>query len=89
MSEDFFQLIESPETTAIRVNTDAIGHLGDLLKNVEDMVLRLAVLEMLSKHSKFVLETSEKIVMNKRLDIFESSKVFGALSRELWNDENV
>ena len=69
MSEDFFQLIESPETTAIRVNTDAIGHLGDLLKNVEDMVLRLAVLEMLSKHSKFVLETSEKIVMNKRLDI--------------------
>ncbi len=69
MSEDFFQLIESPETTAIRVNTDAIGHLGDLLKNVEDMVLRLAVLEMLSKHSKFVLETSEKIIMNKRLDI--------------------
>ena len=69
MSEDFFQLIESPETTAIRVNTDAIGHLGDLLKNVEDMVLRLAVLEMLSKHSKFDLETSEKIIMNKRLDI--------------------
>ena len=69
MSEDFFQLIESPETTAIRVNTDEIGHLGDLLKNVEDMVLRLAVLEMLSKHSKFVLETSEKIIMNKRLDI--------------------
>jgi hypothetical protein len=69
MSEEFFQFIESPETATIRINTDAMNHLGALLKNVEDMVLRLAVLEMLSKHSKFVLETSEKIVMNKRLDI--------------------
>jgi len=69
MSEEFFQFIESPETTAIRVNTDAMNHLGVLLSSLEDMVLRLAVLDMLSKHSKFVLETSEKIVMNKRLDI--------------------
>lgn len=69
MSEEFFQFMESPETATIRINTDAMNHLGALLKNVEDMVLRLAVLEMLSKHSKFVLETSEKIVMNKRLDI--------------------
>tara|TARA_R110002020_G_scaffold103266_7_gene241877 strand:- start:9221 stop:9442 length:222 start_codon:yes stop_codon:yes gene_type:complete len=69
MSEEFFQFIESPETATIRINTDAMNHLGALLKSVEDMVLRLAVLEMLSKHSKFVLETSEKIIMNKRLDI--------------------
>ena len=38
-------------------------------ETLEDMVLRLAVLEMLSKHSKFVLETSEKVVLNKRLGI--------------------
>jgi len=69
MSEEFFQLVESPETATIRCNTDAMGYLGALLSNVEDMVLRLAVLDMLSKHSKFVLETSEKIILSKRLGV--------------------
>ena len=69
MSEEFFQFIESPETATIRLNTDAMSHLGVLLTSVEDMVLRLAVLDMLSKHSKFVLETSEKIILSKRLGV--------------------
>tara|TARA_R110000787_G_scaffold283820_2_gene396937 strand:- start:26 stop:247 length:222 start_codon:yes stop_codon:yes gene_type:complete len=69
MSEEFFQIMESPEIAAMRLNTTAMSHLGVLLSSIEDMVLRLAVLEMLSKHSEFVLETSEKIVMNKRLGV--------------------
>tara|TARA_R110002020_G_scaffold133987_2_gene298979 strand:+ start:286 stop:525 length:240 start_codon:yes stop_codon:yes gene_type:complete len=69
MSEEFFQFIESPETATIRLNTDAMSHLGTLFNSVNDTVMQQAVFDMLCKHSKFVLETSEKVILNKRLGI--------------------
>ena len=39
MSEEFFQIMESPEIAAMRLNTTAMSHLGVLLSSIEDMVL--------------------------------------------------
>jgi hypothetical protein len=69
MSDEFFQFIESPETATIRLNTDAMSHLGILFSSLDDTAMQQAVFDMLCKHSKFVLETSEKVVLNKRLGI--------------------
>ena len=47
MSEEFFQFIESPETATIRLNTDAMSHLGTLFNSVNDTVMKQAVFDML------------------------------------------
>ena len=69
MSEELFQFIESPETATIRINTDAINHLGIIFNGIEDHDMKQELFKMLCSHSKFVLETSEKMVQNRRLGI--------------------
>tara|TARA_R100000963_G_C4584689_1_gene64245 strand:- start:320 stop:541 length:222 start_codon:yes stop_codon:yes gene_type:complete len=69
MSEDFFQFVEPPETAIIRINTDAMNYLGLLFNGVEEGDMKQELFQMIFSHSKFVLETSEKMIQNKRLGI--------------------
>ena len=56
--DDFFNFIEPPETATLRINTDAINHLGTVFSQVDDKIMKQILFEMLCKHSKFVLDTS-------------------------------
>ena len=50
-------------------NTDAINHIGAMFIKIDDKEMRQELFKMLQEHSKFVLETSQKVVMNRRLEI--------------------
>ena len=67
--EDVFQIIETPETSTMRINADAMNHIGSMFIKTDDIELRKELFKMIQEHSKFVLETSQKIVMNRRLEI--------------------
>ncbi len=67
--EDVFQIIETPETSTMRINTDAINHIGAMFIKADDKEMRHELFKMIQKHSKFVLETSEKVILNRRLGI--------------------
>jgi hypothetical protein len=67
--EDVFQIIETPETSTMRINADAMNHIGSMFIKTDDIELRKELFKMIQEHSKFVLETSEKIVMNRKLNI--------------------
>ena len=67
--EDVFQIIETPETSTMRINADAMNHIGAMFIKTDDKEMRRALFNMIQEHSKFVLETSQKVVMNRRLGI--------------------
>ena len=67
--EDVFQIIETPETSTMRINADAMNHIGAMFIKIDDKEMRQELFKMLQEHSKFVLETSQKIVMNRKLNI--------------------
>tara|TARA_Y100000004_G_scaffold66902_1_gene75005 strand:- start:371 stop:589 length:219 start_codon:yes stop_codon:yes gene_type:complete len=67
--EDVFQIIETPETSTMRINADAMNHIGTMFIKTDDIELRKELFKMIQEHSKFVLETSQKIVMNRKLNI--------------------
>ena len=75
--EEFINFMESPETSTIRINTDAMGYLGTVFSEIyggakhtrKDEIFKKLLMDQLCKHSKFVLETSEKMIQNKRLGI--------------------
>ena len=67
--EEVFQLIETPETSTMRINADAMNYIGAMFIKTDDIELRKELFKMIQEHSKFVLETSQKIVMNRRLNI--------------------
>ena len=67
--EDVFQIIETPETSTMRINADAMNHIGAMFINADDKEMRHELFKMIQKHSKFVLETSEKVILNRRLGI--------------------
>jgi hypothetical protein len=67
--EDVFQIIETPETSTMRINADAMNHIGSMFIKTDDIELRKELFKMIQEHSKFVLETSQKIVMNRKLNI--------------------
>ena len=81
MSEELFQFIESPETATIRINTDAINHLGIIFNGIEDHDMKQELFKMLCSHSKFVLETSEKMVQNRTLVILVTLVILLVLVR--------
>ncbi len=67
--EDVFQIIETPETSTMRINADAMNHIGSTFIMTDDIELRQELFKMIQEHSKFVSETSDKIVMNRKLNI--------------------
>jgi hypothetical protein len=67
--EDVFQIIETPETSTMRINTDAMNHIGAMFIKADDKEMRQELFKMIQEHSKFVLETSEKVILNRRLGI--------------------
>ena len=60
-------LIESPETSTLRLNADAISYLGNAFTEAEDVDIKLQLLAMMKKHSDFVLNTSDTIISRQRL----------------------
>ena len=70
--DDTIQFIETPESTVLRINSDAMAHLGTTLSEslqYEDENIKKTLLSLLQKHSETILETSNKIVMKQRLNI--------------------
>ena len=67
--EDLIHFIESPETSTLRLNTDAISYLGGAFTEAEDPDIKLQLLEMIRSHSDFVLKTSDKILTSQRLHV--------------------
>ena len=65
MEAELVPVIENPETSIIRLNTETISYLGGSLIEAQDIDVQLEVLDMIKKHSAFVLETSENIVNKK------------------------
>ena len=51
--EEMVHFVESPETSTLRLNTDAD--------------IKLEILEMIKQHSAFVLATSDKIISRSRV----------------------
>jgi hypothetical protein len=65
--EDMLHLIETPETSTLRLNADAISYLGNAFTEAEDVDIKLQLLAMMKKHSDFVLNTSDTIISRQRL----------------------
>ncbi len=70
--DDTIQFIETPESTVLRINSDAMAHLGTTLSEslqYEDESIKKTILSLMQKHSEAILETSNKIVMKQKLNI--------------------
>jgi hypothetical protein len=70
--DDTIQFIETPESTVLRINSDAMAHLGTTLSEslqYEDESIKKTILSLIQKHSEAILETSNKIVMKQKLNI--------------------
>ena len=70
--DDTIQFIETPESTVLRINSDAMAHLGTTLSEslqYEDESMKKTILSLIQQHSAVILETSNKIVMKQKLNI--------------------
>tara|TARA_R110002167_G_scaffold352124_1_gene564961 strand:+ start:115 stop:357 length:243 start_codon:yes stop_codon:yes gene_type:complete len=75
--DEIFNFTESPEASTIKVNTEALLHIGTVFAEIygcaehtrKDEALKKILIEQLCKHSNFVLSTSEKMIQNRRLEI--------------------
>ena len=66
------EFIESPESAVLRINAETVSYLGNVLSEIlqyEDLETKKTVIELLRKHSDFILETSDKIVTRQKLNI--------------------
>ena len=70
--DETIQFIEPPESTVLRINSDAMSHLGTTLSEslqYEDESMKKTILSLMQQHSAVILETSNKIVMKQKLNI--------------------
>ena len=67
--EDFLHYIETPETSTMKINADVMGHIAIMLTEIEDAEMKRGLFKIICKHSEFILNTSGKIVQNRRLGI--------------------
>jgi|TARA_R100000808_G_scaffold12081_1_gene30469 hypothetical protein len=70
--DETIQFIETPESTVLRINSDAMSHLGTTLSEslqYEDESMKKTILSLMQQHSAVILETSNKIVMKQKLNI--------------------
>tara|TARA_R110000824_G_scaffold50978_3_gene142549 strand:+ start:7716 stop:7940 length:225 start_codon:yes stop_codon:yes gene_type:complete len=66
------EFIESPESAVLRINAETISYLGNMLAEIlqyEDKETKATVIKLLSKHSDFILDTSDKIVTRQKLNV--------------------
>ena len=63
--------IEPPEVTCIRHNTDAICHLAVAYSSATDKEHCNMLLNMIDMHSRFLLETSHRILKRQKFYIEE------------------
>ena len=67
--EEFVHYIETPETSTMRINADVMNHIGTIFVQAEDAKMKELLFEMICKHSEFILDTSGKVIQNRRLGI--------------------
>ena len=70
--DETIQFIETHESTVLRINSDAMSHLGTTLSEslqYEDESMKKTILSLMQQHSAVILETSNKIVMKQKLNI--------------------
>ena len=66
------EFIESPESAVLRINAETVSYLGNVLSEIlqyEDLETKKTVIDLLNKHSDFILNTSDKIVARQKLNI--------------------
>ena len=65
IESELVPMIENPETGIIRLNSETISFLGGCLIEAQDIDLQLKILDMIEKHSTFVLEASATVASKK------------------------
>ena len=67
--EEFVHYIETPETSTMRINADVMSHIGTMFVKVEDTGMKEMLFQMMSNILAFILDTSGKVIQNRRLGI--------------------
>ena len=65
--EEMVHFVESPETSTLRLNTDAMSYLGGAFVEADDSDIKLEIVVIIKTHSAFVLATSDKIISRSRV----------------------
>ena len=66
------EFIESPESAVLRINAETVSYLGNVLSEIlqyDDLETKKTVIDLLNKHSDFILDRSDKIVARQKLNI--------------------
>lgn len=65
MEAELVPVMENPEISIVRLNSETISYLGGSLVEAQDLDIQMGVLELIKKHSAFVLDASAKIANKK------------------------
>lgn len=69
--EEYITYPEPLENAVIRFNTDALCHLATAYGSAQDKTECKLLLNLMETHSKFLLETSEKMLLRNKFHIRE------------------
>tara|TARA_S200000501_G_C20637042_1_gene661544 strand:+ start:36 stop:257 length:222 start_codon:yes stop_codon:yes gene_type:complete len=69
--EEFLAYPEPVENAVIRFNTDALCHLATAYSSAQDQKECKLLLNLMETHSKFLLETSEKMLLRNKFYVRE------------------
>lgn len=67
--EELINIVESPEVSTIRLNTDAISYLSTAYTASKDKEHGVRLLQLITKHSDFVLHTSEQVLSKQKMHL--------------------
>ena len=67
--EEIVNFVESPETSTIRLNTDAMSYLSNAYAASKDKDHGIHLLHLITKHSDFVLKTSENVLLKQKMHL--------------------
>ena len=62
------EFIESPESAVLRINAETVSYLGNVLSEIlqyDDLETKKTVIDLLNKHSDFILDTSDRLLLGK------------------------
>jgi len=74
MMEEYIAYPEPVENAVIRCNTDALCHLATAYGSAQDQEECKLLLRLMEDHSKFLLETSERMLLRNKFYIGEVIK---------------
>ena len=67
--EELINIVEAPEVSTIRLNTDAMSYLSTAYAASKDKEHSVHLLQLITKHSNFVLYTSEKVLSKQKMHL--------------------